>query len=753
MKSNTDRNSRVGDESSSELGTLDGALDVSFSVGPFRLLLWSAAAGSAAWGLLAPYFRDAEGALRGTVCLPIAIAVALGVLGFGVSTKWKTAAAWLALGVVGQAVALQMIVAGIEIRYAHYRLVGTLISDSPWLLATLAFQTIAVSVGFRNRFALVFKWLTRNFRFWQLSAIALAFVLTGTTVSRDTGYYVQEVIFATFVQTLNLINILLVAWSLPNSVLASLRSFAARLNGTGTFGISRTKLLVILLGILAAALSALLSFVSYERHPHLGDEVAYLYHARYLATGALWMPTPSVLPAFNLDLFDFDATRWYATPPVGWPLVLAIGVFLNADWLVNPVLTGISVILAYVLVQELYDRRTALLTAILLTASPWFILVGMSFMTHTSSLAFGLAAAVAMLRARRNDSISWALASGAAVGIVGLIRPLEGAIIGVLIGLWVVGLGGNRLKLPGIAAWIAGCGTVGAIIFCYNYVLTGSPTKFPIMVWADKYMGVNSNAMGFGPERGAGWPIDPYPGHSPFEALINANLNTAAINTELFGWATGSLILVIFLCFSERLRRSDLLMAALLIGVFIAHCFYWFSGGPDFAARYWFLMIVPLVVLSVRGAECLIDRLKNEPGVSLAGSRVLIAVALLSLMALVNFLPWRAIDKYHRYLRMRPDIIDLAKTYNFGRSLVLIRGKRFPDFASAAIYNPIDLQAGSPVFAFDENPDLRHQVLKVYRDRPVWIVDGPSRTNAGFEIAEGPVSADVLLEREPPGGR
>jgi hypothetical protein len=194
-------------------------------------------------------------------------------------------------------------------------------------------------------------------------------------------------------------------------------------------------------------------------------------------------------------------------------------------------------------------------------------------------------------------------------------------------------------------------------------------------------------------------------------------------------------------------------MSALLVGVFTTHFFYWFSGGPDFAARYWFLMIVPCVVLSVRGAEIIIDRLRSSGNPSFAEARVLIAVLLLSLMALVNFVPWRAVDKYHRYVKMRPDVVWLAKKHDFGRSLVLIRGEQFPDFASAAIYNPIDLQSGSPVYAWDQNPELRAEVLYLYRDRPIWIVNGPTITNAGFEIAEGPLTADDLLDRERRFGR
>ncbi|MBP6820346.1 MAG: glycosyltransferase family 39 protein [Acidobacteria bacterium] len=701
------------------------------------------------WSLTDSRFRDAEGFVRGGVCLPIATAVALGLLSYALGKAWRTAAVWLAVALVGQAAALQMIEAGQHIKYQHYRPLGVLLASSPWLLALLALQTVAVLIGFRGRWGQVKSWFSRNYKFWQLAGLALVFFITTATVSREVRLYVQELPLAAFIQTINLLNLILAVWSIPESTLTAWRSRVERITGWEGNEESRIDRFAVTAAIGSTVLAVLLSFFSYQRHPHLGDEVAYLYHARYLATGVLTMPTPTPLEAFDLDLFDHDAARWYCSPPVGWPLVLALGVLVNADWLVNPLLGGICVLLAFLLVKELYDRRTARLTALLLALSPWHALVGMSYMTHSVALAFALLAAVAAAWARKNGNIFWALLSGVATGMVGMIRPLEGAIVGGLIGLWIIGVGGKRLKIPGLAAWALGCGIIGAAIFYYNFVLTGSPTKFPIMVWADKYMGVNSNAMGFGPDRGNGWPIDPYPGHSPLEGVINSNLNITAINTELFGWATGSLILIALLCLSLKLRGSDWKMMALIAAVFTAHFFYWFSGGPDFAARYWYLMIVPCVVLSVRGLQVLINRLTDqERQPHLPRTRALVAVLSLSLMALVNFTPWRAIDKYHHYNQMRPDVLRLAKEHSFGKSLILIRGEQFPDFASAAIYNPIDLKADAPVYAWDENPNLRNEVLKLYSDRPVWIVNGPSLTKAGFQIVEGPLSAQTLLERQ-----
>lgn len=722
-----------------------------------QFVCWATAVGLVIWALADSRFRDGEGFVRGGVCLPIAGAVALGLLGYALGKTWRNAAAWMALALIGQAVALQMIDAGQAIHYQHYRPMGTLLVSSPWLPGLLAAQTALVLIGMRGRWVTVASWLGRNFRLWQLAGLSLVFLIAAATVSREVWFYAQELPLAAFIQTVNLLNLVLAVWAIPIAVLTNWRSRVERLTGwdADEKDQGRWDRFAILLALMTILLSALLSFFAYQRHPHLKDEVAYLYHARYLATGTLAMAVPPVLEAFNLELFDYDQTRWFCSPPVGWPLLLAVGIWLNADWLVNPVLAGVCVMLAYWLTRELYDRRTARLTALLLAFSPWHALVGMSYMTHSASLTFMLLAAVAAAQARKTSNLLWALLSGASVGMVGLIRPLEGVIVGLLvgglIGLWVFGVGGKRLKITAAAAWGFGCALLGTAALYYNYKMTGSPTRFPIMVWADKYFGLNSNAMGFGPERGAGWQLDPFPGHSPLDAVINSNLNITTINTELFGWATGSLMLIALMYFTRspfKLSKSDLVMTLLMALVFTAHFFYWFSGGPDFAARYWFLMIVPCVALSVRGLQSLVNRLTREaPQPHLPRTRTLVGVLALCLMAAVNFTPWRAIDKYHNYLGMRPDIRQLATQHNFGKSLALIRGEQFPDFASAAIYNPINLQADAPVYAWDQTPELRAKLLQQYADRPVWIINGPSITKAGFQIVEGPTPAQALLEQ------
>ncbi len=742
-----------------------------------QIFCWLLGAGCIAWAHLDSRFRDAEGYPSGAYCLPIALGIALFFFGYSASRSWTRFAAWLALAIVGQAVSLQMIEAGQAIRYQHYSPLPRLLESNvfgPWLLVFLAGQAALVFAGLLYRLSSIRLWLGRYFRVWQIAGFGLAFFLMSATVSRDVSLYLMELPFAAFVQGVNFLTVLLAALALPEDVLAWWKERLEKLLGRGNVADDEKPnrsldAIALVAATWVTLLSSALSFFSYERHPHIPDEVVYLLHARYLAEGMLAMPAPPVPEAFNIDLMSYETDRWFCPVPPGWPAALALGVLLGGEWLVNPVLAGLNVLLAYVLIRELYDRHVARLMAILLCFSPWYVLMGMNFMPHTFTLTCALVAAVAVLRARRETKwvYGWALMSGVATGMVGLIRPLEGLVVAGLIGLWIIGVGGRRLKITGMAAFALGLVAVGAVIMPYNKLLTGSPTKFPIMDYADKNYGPKTNALGFGPERGLGWALDPYPGHGWPDVLVNSNLNITSINFELFGWSGGSLLFIALLMLSGVARDRDYLMIATIAAIFVAHIFYWFSGGPDFGARYWYLMIIPCAALTVRGIQFLEMKLNRDVGqtkvllqegkdevhtaYSNPGARLIVLVLSLCALALVNYFPWRAIDKYHHYLRMRPDIRSLARQYDFGKSLVLIRGERFPDFMSAAVYNPLDLRAAVPIYAWDRDHEVRSRTLSEYADRTVWILEGPSITGAGFKVIEGPLPARDLLAREASG--
>lgn len=685
--------------------------------------------------------RTTEGSLNGVFAAAIAAAAAVLLAALGAATSWSRTALWLSLAIAGQAAALQLIDAGIRVHYQHYRLPAEAWSDPflRWMLLVSGIQALVVAIGLLRRRVAILAWLRAGRRALLLAAAIAVCGCVAAAVSRDPRYYVAEVALATVIELVNAGNILLAMLALPAGRLKRLAGRFDSVLGapdvSGPLAVDRFALLAALWVTVAAAL---LAWFAYQKHPHVADEVAYVYHARYFAAGKLTMAPPPVVPGFEMDLMEYQPDKWYAVPPAGWPAVLALGVALGVPWLVNPLLGGLNILLSYLFLGELYPRRTARIAVLLLCVSPWHVFLAMSYMNHTVAMTFLLLAFLGVARARRTGMARWAWVAGFGIGGGALVRPLDGLIVGALAGAWAIGIGGKRLRLTSLAALAAAAVLTGAITLPYNRMLIGTAAGSPIMRYMDEHHGRNSNAYGFGADRGMGWATDAYPGHTPFESLINDELNGSSLNTELFGWSTGSLALMALLVFSGGARKPDLLMLAACCVTVVAYMPYWGNGGGDFGARYWFVMLVPCAALTARGLERLEGWLGHE---GREDARATAAVAALCALALLTYFPWRSFDKYYHYLRMRPDVLTLARENHFGRSLVLVRGESFPDYASAGVYNPIDLHADAPVYGWDRSPEVRAALLHAYSDRPVWILDGPSLTGAGYRIASGPLQA------------
>jgi hypothetical protein len=720
----------------------------------WQLLSWFCGISCLVWGYSDPRFRDTEGFPLGTIGLPMAMGVALLVVGWGTGRRWRNFSLWLALALVGQAVTLQMIDAGPALRYQHYQSLARLLDGPfPLLLLYLVGQTILVVAGFSARWSGMQAWIGRTFKGWQLLGMGLVVFLSSATVSKEVLAYMAELSLASLVQFVSIGNIVLMVWALPSETLAALKERLEKVfGGAGEQDQGQpvaVDRLAILAAVWVAALAAALSLVIYERHPHVPDEVMYLFQARYLASGRLTVPAPPAPEAFGLYMIPYKADMWYSIFPPGWPAMLAVGVLLGIPWLINPLLAGLNVLLTYALLVHLYSRRTARLAALLLCTSPWHVFMAMNFMSHTFLLTCILVAAVAVAYARRSGKAMWMWLSGGALGMASLIRPLDALVMAAILGLCLMVTGRPRVKTAALVALVLGALLVGAAVLPYNEVLTGDPLVFPLSAYYEEYYGPKTNALGFGPERGLGWAIDPFPGHSPIDALINANLNAFSVNIELFGWSTGSLLMIALFVLAGAKRRSDYLMLGVIAAICGIYSLYWFSGGPDFGARYWYLILVPCIVLTVRGLQCLERRCESGPaGSAEHGTRVLVAVLCLCMLALMNYFPWRAIDKYHHYLHMRPDIRFLSDDYRFGKSVVLIRGDSHPDYASAWVFNPLDPSADAPVYAWDRSPRVRTEVLQAYPERPIWLVDGPSITHNGYKVISGPLPAHEMTTSE-----
>lgn len=470
------------------------------------------------------------------------------------------------------------------------------------------------------------------------------------------------------------------------------------------------------LAILAFAGSASLGWLSFEHLPHVQDEVAYLMQAKMFASGHLTVPAPpeALQPGLEYYLFEVRDDRWIVTPPPGWPAVLTLGVLIGAPWLLNPILAGLCILLAFDLVRRVWGRETALLTVVLMAVSPWYLGTAAALMPHMASLFLVLGCWCLLSRSTHGEGwIGWALIAGFAMGWVFVIRQLEGVLLGVLTGLWLlyfVRQSGGFLR--GVL-FALGCVVTGSVYLVVNYLITGDPLNAPLARYLGEVWSDGANAYGFGEAIGpkGGWGIlDLAPGHSPFEGLMNTAQNVAMVDLEFLGWGAGSLALLWCAFLLRRPGRADLAMALVVLTIVGALFLYWFSGSFYIGPRYWFMTLFPVAVLSALGFQAITDRLQLLGVAETTPRDVLMVLCVFSLLV---FTPWRGVEKYHDYGGFTSAVRDAGP---FTNEIVFYDAE---EPGGALILNDPLFPDDAPIFLVDQGEDANVTVVNAFPGRPV----------------------------------
>ncbi|MBI3661476.1 MAG: hypothetical protein HY234_00275 [Acidobacteria bacterium] len=715
-------------------------------------------AGAEAYAKISPMIAHfASPVLFGHFVFPASLGWAMAAVALSVpvwlalrAKGWGAAAGWTALALAGQACALQLFEVGWRIRLQMFYGWSELLHN--WrgvFLLTLAVQALVVAWGAWRRLWPGMAVARRVIPFPALLAVLAVMAYASATIAPEVaqayvsgGFAPKLLLHATKIALglaillVGTANLALTAVTMPT---AAWDRLAALWRGRNS------ARLPWLAALWVVAVSSLLCWFALDAMPHVPDEAAYIYQARYVAEGKLFLPLPPDPQSFGIPFMFADGAKWYSPFPAGWAAVLAIGVRLGVPWLVNPLLGGLAILLAHALVRRLYNRDIADGTVLLLAASPWLLFMSANFMAHTASLALGLLGLLGVARARDEGSVGGAAVAGLAFGGLLHIRPLEAVIMAGVAGVWWLSCGWKKLRLAALMATAFTGLVMTGLFLAYNQALTGSPARLPLDKWTDTTYGVGSNRLGFGKDIGNwGWKgLDALPGHGPIDVVMNTNQNLHLLNFEQFGWACGSLVFVLLLPFAGR-RRNDALMWGLAAGTVGGLSLYWFSGGPDFGARYWYQMIVPLAVLTVRGAMEYAPRLEKAASAPESGGagRVWAFVLLASALGTLNVVPWRALDKYHHYRGVRPELRALSEEKQFGRNLVIVRGKVWPDMGPAAWLNPVrfDRDAADTIYALDPGPEGIERLRSYYADRPVWIVAGGTLTGGAARVLAGPIA-------------
>jgi len=648
------------------------------------------------------------------------------------NTGWWQCVGLFALALIGQVSVLNLISSppwGVYHRYLPWREVLEAGKGLPLIILLMqtgvvlwAAHAIVPGIkGFLRRYAMRPKVC--------ILILILAFVSVKFTA--DVPQYIFELVMVSWVSLMSLLTLILFALTVPEDSMEKVRCRWRRWAASRYYPHVLAAWVVVVSGAVA--------WFVFDGVPHIADDVSYLFQAKYFSEGLLYLPAPPDKASFEVANVINDGVKWYGYGFPGWPAVLALGVLAGAPWIVNPLLGGMTVLLAYSLVQEFYARPIAVAVITLLAVSPWFIFMSASFMAHPLTLIWTLLSILALKRAQKEGSGPWGIFAGVCLGGLFLTRPLEGVLIGAAIGLWALFSRGRRI-LP-LAGFVTAAVVVGSLALVYNFILTGDALYAPHMKWTDETWYRGADRIGFGPTIGnLGWThLDPLPGHGLLDVIINANSNFYMANADLFGWSFGSLLLAAVCLIWKSSKRHDWLFVGLIISTVVGHSFFWFSGGPDIGARYWYQTLVPLTLLSVQGALVVRRLLIPSHASPNIRSRVTAFVVAASLTGFITVVPWRSLTKYCRYRDISADVDRLARKHNFGNALVFVRQIRKNDYASAFVFNPARLESDGPIYVLDAGPSHRATVLRSFPSRSVWLVGRSSTRDERMKVLVAPV--------------
>lgn len=382
------------------------------------------------------------------------------------------------------------------------------------------------------------------------------------------------------------------------------------------------RLFMLLLFGFTFAVANLTSWLVFAHMPHIQDSVAQVFQARIFATGRLCLESPR-FP----DFFDYthiiNNGRWYSQYLFLHSLLLMLGVFIGAPWVINPLLGGLTIPLVYLLGRELHGERTGRLAGVLACFSPFIFDMSAEYMNHSSALLFATLFLLFYFRTLKRgirgfapgkqgqppisadrksdgsphipalDAGGWhqPLVAGVALGLVANVRPYTALALAAplaLYGLYRIVREPGRY-LPRFLLMAAAAGAVTSMVFVYNWLVNGDP-----MLWGYVVKWGPGHEVGFGK---SGWGAM----HTPYRGLVNTLQTLNQTNKFLFEWPVPAAIPILALFAAGRRGRADWLPAAVFLSLLLAFFFYWFQN-TRFGPRFMYESAACLVILTVRGA-------------------------------------------------------------------------------------------------------------------------------------------------------
>jgi len=275
---------------------------------------------------------------------------------------------------------------------------------------------------------------------------------------------------------------------------------------------------VIAISVVGAVLSIVLSNVWFNFSYFEPDTASYLFQAKLFASGRLCADAPpeqGFSPSPHINIMN---GKWYSKYPFGNALMLTVGVFLNAPWLIPAIATGFSLCLLFLIAREAYGPQVAIVAGTIGLISPATLGMGCNWFSESVSrfyLAIYILGLIHTLKGNpAGRPIFPPLLSGFALGYAFNTRPMSAVAFGVagagLVIYWVMRSDAKVALLQRISLFfIPFAGMIG-LCLAWNAYFTGNPLKFTHNA-AQPYdrMGFGKRTEGYDPDLDTAFVFTP----------------------------------------------------------------------------------------------------------------------------------------------------------------------------------------------------------------------------------------------------
>ncbi len=370
--------------------------------------------------------------------------------------------------------------------------------------------------------------------------------------------------------------------------------------------------------------------------PLTDDESAYRFMARVLAAGRVYADSPPLKLFFD-NRFMINDGKMFAHFFVGWPALLAPGVWLGIPGFMNAVYSALTVPALYAVLRRLAGVAWARAGLLLYLTSPMLMVTAATETSHTSCVAALAWFTLLCLRSRDAGAPWWVHGAAAAAFCVAFfIRPTSALGVGLpLLVWWLLGLErGSRVR--SLAAFAVPAVAFAALFLTVNRLQTGS---FFEVAYQRAYTYAEENDFRFSlwPHAIEGGAFTEIGFHDAGRSLAVAAAALFRLNVTLLGWPCS----LLFALFAGRGRLRAVLKLSVL-SYFVFHFSTNNVGIDTFAPMHFFELAWPLLLLTVCGLETLTAALSRLAGLPASWRRGPAAAACaLVVVSLASYVPVR----------------------------------------------------------------------------------------------------------------